>query len=425
MKVRARSPRGPAGVRRRHRSRRVAGIALLAALVAGLAAGPAQALEPSEVLVVANRNARGSMDLAAYYLERRAIPPENLLRLWVTDAETCTRKEYDERIAAPVRERLEADPGLRAAVLMYGVPLRVAPPEPSPEERRTLARLEREREELAQGAAVGEGGADRLRERLEAVEGLLRDIRRADWEASADSELALVRAGPYPLRGWVPNPAFSGEASRNGSLRAESLLAVSRLDGPSEALVRRVVDDGLAAEAEGLEGTAYLDARWKDPGPDAEVSGYALYDRSLHRAAAVLRAQGLAAVVDDRPELFPEGAALPAALYCGWYSLSRYVGAFAWRRGAVGYHIASGECTTLKRAGNREWCQRLLEEGAAATLGPVGEPYVQAFPPPALFFELLVRERLPLAEAYLRSVPYLSWKMVLLGDPLYRPFRPR
>ena len=380
------------------------------------------------MLVVANRNARGSMDLAAYYLERRSIPQENLLRLWVTDAETCTREEYDERIAAPVRERLGADPSLRAAVLMYGLPLRVEPPEPSAQEQRTLARLERERDELRQGDAGGADGAEpseRLRERLEAVEGLLRDIRRADWGASVDSELALVRAGAYPLRGWVPNPAFAGEGSRGASLAGDSMLAVSRLDGPSEEVVRRMVDDALAAEAEGLEGTAYLDARWKDPGPDGEASGYAFYDQSLHRAAGVLRDQGIPVVVDDRPELFPEGAALPAALYCGWYSLSRYVGAFAWRRGAVGYHIASGECTTLKRAGNQEWCQRMLEEGAAATLGPVAEPYVQAFPPPALFFELLVGDRLTLAEAYLRSVPYLSWKMLLLGDPLYRPFRAR
>jgi len=395
-----------------------------AALIGVFLAGRAPALEPSQVLVVADRNARGSMDLAAYYLERRAIPEENLLSLWVTDAETCSRREYEERIAAPVRERLGADPGLRAAVLMYGLPLRVEPPEPSAQERRTLARLERESDELRQGAAGGGDGAEPS-ERLEAVEGLLRDIRRADWGAAVDSELALVRAGAYPLRGWVPNPAFAGEGSRDASRREDSVLAVSRLDGPTETLVRRMVDDGLASEADGLEGTAYLDARWKDPGPNGEASGYAFYDRSLHRAAAVLRGAGILAVVDDRTELFPEGASLPAALYCGWYSLSRYVGAFAWRRGAVGYHIASGECTTLKRVGNQEWCQRMLEEGVAATLGAVGEPYVQAFPPPALFFELLVVDRLTLAEAYLRSVPYLSWKMVLLADPLYRPFRPR
>ncbi len=29
-----------------------------------------------------------------------------------------------------------------------------------------------------------------------------------------------------------------------------------------------------------------------------------------------------------------------------------------------------------------------------------------------------------LGESYLISIPYLSWQMVLLGDPLYQPFKP-
>jgi hypothetical protein len=41
---------------------------------------------------------------------------------------------------------------------------------------------------------------------------------------------------------------------------------------------------------------------------------------------------------------------------------------------------------------------------------------------PEIFFGVLVENRLTVAEAYLLSVPYLSWKMVLVGDPLYRPF---
>jgi hypothetical protein len=64
----------------------------------------------------------------------------------------------------------------------------------------------------------------------------------------------------------------------------------------------------------------------------------------------------------------------------------------------------------------------MLEEGVTATIGPVGEPYVQAFPMPEIFFAALTDGAFTLAECYLLSVPYLSWKMVLVGDPLYRPF---
>ena len=59
-------------------------------------------------------------------------------------------------------------------------------------------------------------------------------------------------------------------------------------------------------------------------------------------------------------------------------------------KGAVAYHIASSECATLKQKGSQVWCKRMLEEGAAAVIGPVDEPYVQAFPVPEVFFGLLV-----------------------------------
>jgi len=128
-------------------------------------------------------------------------------------------------------------------------------------------------------------------------------------------------------------------------------------------------------------------------------------------------------IVNAEPEVFQPGQCPHAALYCGWYSLGRYVDAFSWARGSVGYHIASAECRTLKRPGSRVWCKRMLEEGIAATLGPVNEPYVQAFPVPQLFFRFLLDGYWSLAECYGLSMPFWSWQMVLIGDPLYRPFR--
>jgi uncharacterized protein (TIGR03790 family) len=202
------------------------------------------------------------------------------------------------------------------------------------------------------------------------------------------------------------------------------VLMVARLDGPDPATVRRIMEDSLAAEAAGLSGNAYFDARypWTARLP---ASPYAAYDRSLHEAAyRVLANRDLPVSLDDQEALLGPGEAPDAALYCGWYSLGHYVEAFTWRPGAVGYHMASGECVTLRAAFPTQWCQSLLAHGAAATLGPVGEPYLQAFPPPELFFGLLTEGYLTLAECYFASLPYLSWKMVLIGDPLYRPFLP-
>jgi uncharacterized protein (TIGR03790 family) len=65
----------------------------------------------------------------------------------------------------------------------------------------------------------------------------------------------------------------------------------------------------------------------------------------------------------------------------------------------------------------------MLEEGVAATLGPVDEPYLQSFPLPDKFFPLLMTGKLALVEVYYRTLPFLSWRQILIGDPLYRPFR--
>jgi len=202
-------------------------------------------------------------------------------------------------------------------------------------------------------------------------------------------------------------------------------MVVSRLDGPSEKIVRRIIDDSLQVENEGLTGRAYFDARWPYS-EEKEVSGYAFYDRAIHKAARLVEKQErMPVTVDSSERLFQSGECPDAALYCGWYSLAKYVDAFTWVRGAVGFHIASAECTTLKSKGSQVWCKMMLEKGVAATLGPVAEPYVQAFPIPDIFFGLLIDGRLTLAECYALSNPFWSWQMVLIGDPLYRPFKNR
>jgi uncharacterized protein (TIGR03790 family) len=200
-------------------------------------------------------------------------------------------------------------------------------------------------------------------------------------------------------------------------------MMVGRLDAPTPEIVRRMINDSLQAEAVGLQGNAYFDARWPLR-KEKNLHGYPLYDASLHRAAEATKRLGrLAVTLDEQESLMAPGSAPDAALYCGWYSLGKYVDAFEWRPGAIAYHIASVECETLKKMGSQVWCKRLLEDGVAATIGPVAEPYLEAFPLPELFFGFLFDGHYTLAESYFLSLPFLSWQMVLIGDPLYRPFR--
>jgi uncharacterized protein (TIGR03790 family) len=395
--------------------------------------GKCWSLDAREIIVIANRNVPDSKALAFYYMTRRGIPAENLLVLALTDEEHCSRKEYDQEVVIPVRRFLQAkDPEnrkFRCIVTMHGVPLVVNGSGLNIKDTAKIAALRERikviRSELAKQPLGGKEKDKAYKEKIEPLERQITAISKADSSASFDSELALVRETAYSLAGWVPNPYYLGYRGRPIKNMPSKAFLVARLDGPSKKIVSRIIDDSLAAEARGLHGTAYFDARWPDPGKK-QLSGYAFYDQSLHLAARHIKEHAVMPVtLDEKERLFQPGEAPNAALYCGWYSLGKYVDAFAWVPGAVGYHIASEECETLRKPGSRVWCKAMLEKGVAATIGPVSEPYVQAFPIPEVFFTFLISGRLTLAECYALSNPFLSWKMVLIGDPLYRPFKYR
>lgn len=392
---------------------------------------PAMALEPDEILVLANKNASESLGLARYYMEQRRIPKKNLLTLWLTDKETCTRAAYLKKVAAPVRRYLDSAQGkkIRCLVTMYGIPLKISPPEPEGEEALALHRFENEKKRIDERLAdskTDKQATRNLTTRLKKLNQSLKSFKqRNDKWAALDSELTLVTREDYPLGFWLANPFYYPLKDQSMPLKKSDITMVCRLDGPDARTVKRVIADSIFVEKNGLAGIAYFDARWPEPPNDKSLSGYALNDKLIHLAAGVVKRSGLAegVVIDDTGRLFQPGECPNAALYCGWYSLANYVDAFVWNRGAVGFHVASSECATLKSGTSNVWCKRMLERGIAATVGPVGEPYVQSFPNAEIFFRLLCDGYLSLVECYYVSLPFVSWKMVLVGDPLYLPYK--
>ncbi|MBI5138017.1 MAG: TIGR03790 family protein [Nitrospirae bacterium] len=485
-------------------------LAIVLVLAALLAPRPARALDGADVVVVYNRKASGSQQVADHYMAARGVPRANRVAVAVPDAERMARRDLPDMVA-PIRKRvdaLKAQGRAPVVLLAYGVPLRVEGEEPggtgaflktvqkgrdqarkaangavaellaalgdAPRDLAALPeaefiRFSRERAKHAatrlaaaiqmqgaedtvwtlraalRGATGGAGlrtdeaamaldlqfrgipteGLAALAERVRAHKGALGEL--SFWNglvgvdpanengAAVDSELALALGGPHQTAARLPNPLLA-EFDRTpgiGPPRA-TIVPVARLDGPTPQVAMRLVDDAVAVERDGLSGTAYIDARGK-----TGDSPYAGFDAGLRRAAARLQAAALPVVLDDRPELL--AGAPDAALYAGWYALGRYAPVFTWKRGAVGYHAASVEAQHLHDPAAQNWCKRMLESGAAATLGPVAEPYLDAFPDPGAFFaELLAGE--PLVTAFYRTIPHLSWRMVLIGDPLYRPF---
>ncbi|WP_447979469.1 TIGR03790 family protein [Candidatus Nitrospira bockiana] len=245
-------------------------------------------------------------------------------------------------------------------------------------------------------------------------------------EASVDSELSLLwwDRDEYVISGRLPNPLFHQTLPPRVSAAMPPIMLVSRLDAPTAALAMNLVDQALAAEEHGLSGNVYVDARGIKP--DGKL-GYGDYDQGLRDLAEIFRRHTpYPVVVDDTERRFSEpGEAPNVAVYVGWYRLRAYEDAFTFMPGAIGYHIASGEAVSIHDPKETGWCKNALERGITATLGPTGEPYVDAFPMAKDFFALLGTGRYSLAEAFALTSRYISWRMVLFGDPLYNPWRGR
>jgi len=254
---------------------------------------------------------------------------------------------------------------------------------------------------------------------LQSLEALTADIGRLkgrETNASVDSELSMVLFDDYELYRWQPN-----EFNKRIIWTGLKTLMVCRLDGPSEQIAIGLVDKAIAAEQKGLRGVAYIDSRGLEDEEELYSHGY--FDKALRDTALMIKARAIIPVREERTEkLFGPGQCPQTAIYCGWYSLKNYIDAFDFVDGAIGYHIASWEAVNLRDPNSRQWCPAMLMDGITATLGSVAEPYLHSFPNPRTFFSGLLSGQC-LVEAYYRAKPFNSWQLVLIGEPLYRPFK--
>lgn len=382
------------------------------------------ALQPEEILVIANSDYPASVRLARYYCEQRGLPQGRIVPVSLGPRLRASigRDDYEKRLAHPIRRVLSTRDdmkSIRCLVTTYGVPFRVGPRGPLPGHEARLKELRRAQEQedkiIEQLEANDLSGSPEHAERTRRKTLLQTEISRimgAETGASVDSELSLVLFEPYELYRWQPN------LLRSDGPQATKTLMVCRLDGPNYGIAKGLVDKALAAEANGLKGNAYIDSRgiFND-------TAYGYYDQSLRDLAALTRLRTSLPVTEETTSaLFPPGSCPETALYCGWYSVNKYVDAFDFVEGAVGFHIASFEAASLHDPNSSRWCTAMLMKGITATLGPVAEPYLHAFPEPTAFFNELFDGRC-LVEAYYRTKPFNSWQLVLIGDPLYRPFK--
>ena len=389
---------------------------VIAALLLLPAAAPA--LDPAGVVVVYNSADPRSKAVADHYALKRGVPAGNLVGLPLPGSEDISRADFETQLRDPLRRQLAARRAeVHCLLTVWGVPLRVGPKLPTDAER-----AEATAAHTAAAEAKTAGDPKRAAEQTARWATLSGD----QSTAAVDSELMLLWWPPHPAARWLPNPLYWRVTPAERAKFPPVLLA-SRLDGPSPVLARRLVDDALAAEAAGgPAGKAYIDARGipldrKKAGETG--TGYEGYDESFREAATLLTKAGLAVTLDNTDPVFGPGTCPDAGLYAGWYSLGTYVPSLTLNPGAVAWHLASSEAVTLRDRTSNLWCPRLLMAGAAVTLGPVAEPYTVGFPKPAEFFAHLLTGKHTVAECFARTQRLASWQTVLVGDPLYNPYK--
>jgi uncharacterized protein (TIGR03790 family) len=241
-------------------------------------------------------------------------------------------------------------------------------------------------------------------------------------EASVDSQLAILpRSGEMPLAwsGPLNNPAVG--ATNAAQLHpTNGVLMVARLDGPSAAIAKGLVDKALEAERTGLWGRAYIDARGLTNG------NYLIGDQWMKVSAQVCRRAGFETVLDTNETTFSVGFPMSEiAIYAGWYD-GGVSGPFRsptvdFMPGAFAYHLHSFNAATI-RSTTEHWVGPLLARGATCTFGSVHEPYLLGtLGLPDFFFRFLLAG-FSFGEAAYASQLWLSWQNIVVGDPLYRPF---
>jgi uncharacterized protein (TIGR03790 family) len=397
-----------------------------------------------DVWVIVNSNMVSSVALGEFYCSKRQVPMEQLIKLDLPEGEEMSRVDYENKLLKPLREKFKGMERKDFILLTtYGVPIRVGAASPKPDEvvkleviRKEIARLGDELKILQEAVKQAQEAGDRAKansmkpdiaKATAAQQNLVNQESQLSYKesyASVDNELAMMWYPSYPLTRWQLNFRFFTITER-ARANLPKIVMTCRIDGPTPQVAKRIVEDALKAEAAGgLQGYAYVDARgleWKEKGADVTAGSYGGFDESLREFAKLLDEMKFKTTLNNVDNVFPPGTCPKTALYCGWYALQNYTPAFELVPGSIAIHVASFEAISLRERHNRRWVPNLLQDGACVTLGPVQEPYLIAFPKPNHFFGFLFAGH-TVVESYWLTCPFTSWQIMIIGDPLYRPF---
>ena len=110
-------------------------------------AASSHALQPEQILVIANSDIPESVKLAEYYCQKRTVPKANILSLSLGAKlnDSISRAAYDKKLAAPIRTALLSPKftgEIRCLLTTYGVPFKVGNRPPLKDQKEKLQQLQ-------------------------------------------------------------------------------------------------------------------------------------------------------------------------------------------------------------------------------------------------------------------------------------------
>lgn len=353
-------------------------------------AGSLQAQNLNErVLVVYNSEGDQSKDVARYYMSKRSIPASNLCKISTSSNDQIKQDEYDSKVKGPIQKCLDSVGKDKILYIVFSF--------------RAPWLLEFTTGTYALDQFIADLWDSYLPERA------ANETEMQPYFGRAQTEGDLYE--PYlPLSEYRARPD------------ARRIYSVWRLDAASAAVAKGLIDKALYAEANGLSGNACFDVR-TDPTTSSYDWGYGAGEWDIHRAADFARRAGFPVIEDEHSEEFGTAPAPlrcdHAALYAGWYALNHYNDAFTWNPGAIGIHLDSASATNPR--GGANWAANAIARGITVTAGATTEPYLENLPCPDQMLWYLFHGA-NVGDALLRSERLLKWRIINVGDPLYRPF---
>jgi uncharacterized protein (TIGR03790 family) len=335
------------------------------------------------VLILVNENSADSKAIARYYAEKRKLPDINVCRIRTTEAEVISRDLYEREILKPVAKHLKSNQlqdQILYIVTTRGIPLAVAGTE-------------------------GPNGD----------------------HASVDSELTLVYHyllfGTYEFNGRVENPYFSVEFERENFrpfLRRDyDIYLVTRLAGYSAIDSALLVDRAVSPEA---GGTFSFDLASTQQTTEADW---------LKRAASSLEHAGLKVTLEQTGIVLNDLVGVQGYVNQGSADLTSggRIPRLQWLPGAIVTIFDKITAKTFQRTEPKQedWSSgnmaaQYVENGATGFGGYIADPTIDGYIRPQILFPAYAAGY-NLAEAYYAATRYISWRQVVVGDPLASPYQ--